>query len=879
MKRKALFMSLISASLCLMLNGCAGVLAVFGPSPKHEIVLQSRTFTPKAGIEKELIEKLQIKKVHAIVQFEKRLSLEDHKFLKDSGVLVQRYLGGLTYEVSLQKGEVLDKGKLGRMIRWAGMYKSQDKLSRLLVKREFYDWAIEKDTGKVKLLVQFFADVERDTISKDLASLKLKGQRHGANNTWAVLADKDQIEKIITLDTVKTVQQGPIPFLPLNDGGRRISNTDEAQQQTYNTPQPGFNKVSGDGVRIGICEWNGLDENHNDFDQITAAGTAGASRVYNQDAVRNGSHGTHVASIAAGNGFNSQNNGIPAFSLRGHAPEAEIGDYTLFSHTAQAYHDAIVNDGTDVSNHSHVQSYTVYDLEAESLDEIIHGDAIDNNGNPIPAVPQVWAAGNNGVCNNNFSNEEGYYSVFTSAKNTISVGSIDTRNGRLSEFSSLGPTFDGRIKPDLVAPGCIDSVAELGCYVPGAPDDIGIQAAHDGTQGYTGKCGTSMAAPVVSGIIALMMEQFQDTYGSLPNYPSTYKAMLVHSAIDMIKTKEFTTGEYDNPDTTDPVLYHAGPDYATGYGLVDAEGARELVTQQNRWKEPSMNSTSTTNTWCISVPEGSKEIKVVIAWDDEPGDTTTAETVSKLVNDLDLELIDPDGKKYLPWTLDLLPLTANPGDGAQDPIQSSDVDPAYRGVDHRNNVEMVSVCLPKAGIWKAKVKGFNLPNGNAQPYSLVSSHDILAWCPFIADIYKICKVYPWLCVPFDLCKRYPQLCDFKVLEPEIIYIEEMFIINPKDPFEIDEICKYVIDCPGCEGPGWAYCPGWQMRIENLPRDANIIVFNQDSKILVMNTTGLPTRDVPIKKRMPGEQQFLLITDRTGRPYPGKLKLRIGIKPI
>ena len=241
MKRRAKLMSSLGAILCLFSAGCAERLAVFGPSPQRKIVLQSRTFTPKAGIEKELIEKLQItprKKVHAIVQFKKRLSLEDHKFLHDSDVSIHRYLGALTYEVSLRKAAVIDKGKLGRMIRWAGMYKPQDKLSRLLVKREFYDWAIDKDTGKVKLLVQFFQDVDKDSISKDLASLGIKGMRHGANNTWAVLAGKDQIEKIVMLDSVKSVQQGPIPFLPLNDGGRRVANSNEAQQQTYNNPQP-----------------------------------------------------------------------------------------------------------------------------------------------------------------------------------------------------------------------------------------------------------------------------------------------------------------------------------------------------------------------------------------------------------------------------------------------------------------------------------------------------------------------------------------------------------------------------------------------------------------------------------------------------------------
>ena len=70
-----------------------------------------------------------------------------------------------------------------------------------------------------------------------------------------------------------------------------------------------------------------------------------------------------------------------------------------------------------------------------------------------------------------------------------------------------------------------------------------------------------------------------------------------------------------------------------------------------------------------------------------------------------------------------------------------------------------------------------------------------------------------------------------------------------------------------------------MKIDNLPRDANIVVYNQDAKILLTNTTNLPSRTLQIKQQRPGDQQFLLITDQTGKPYPEKLKLRIGIKPI
>ncbi|KPJ83495.1 MAG: hypothetical protein AMS17_17470 [Spirochaetes bacterium DG_61] len=839
-----------------------------GEAP-YTIKLLQRSFIPEPGIEKELLQKLQTNKgsnVHALIQFQKRLSLEEHKFLKESGIIISGYLGAHTYEVSIRKGTDLGVGDLQKLVRWAGILSPKDKLKNLLSERQFHDWALDRESGKVKLLVQFFNDIDKENIKNDLATLGIKGNRYGADNSWEVIVNKDKIESIASLDSVKMIQQGPIPFLSLNDGGRRVANSNEAQQSTYSNPRPAYNKVSGDGIQIGICD-SGVDENHDDFDQITVAGNAGGSRVYNQTA-GSGSHGTHVASITAGNGFNSVYNGLPAFSLRGHAPEAEVGDYSSFGGNAQLYHDAIVNDSTDLTNHSYVQSYTIYDAEAESLDLIVRGDAIDNNGNPIPARPQIWAAGNNGI-SSQYGDEEGYYAVFTSAKNTISIGSIDTIDGHLSDFSSRGPTFDGRIKPDIVAPGCTDSISS---------PSIGIQASDNNTQGYTGMCGTSMAAPVVSGVIALMMEQFQDTYSNLPNLPSTYKAMLIHSAKDMVKTKAFTTREFIDPDTNGSVLYHFGPDFATGYGLVDADAARDIVTRSSKWKESTINSTGSYHLWCISVPEGSDVLKVVIAWDDEPGSTITAEDVPKLVNDLDLELIGPDDEQYLPWTLDPLPLTANPGNGNLDPIQPGDVNPAYRGADHRNNVEMTSVYLPESGIWRAVVRGCNLPTGNAQPYSVVSSHNIHSWCYF--GIIDFCKKFPHLCKPIDICERYPWVCDFTKIDiPDITFIDDIWFVDPRKPVPVDEICKYVIGCPGCRGSSWSYCTGWRMDIQQLPIDATISIINQDGKTLVEDKSGLTSRTLLLKRQHPGDQYFLLITDPKDNPYPKKLKLRIGIKSI
>jgi subtilisin family serine protease len=870
MKIKRFFILLLAlVFLNYLFLGCAHKKARKTASKSFKIKLLSRSFTPKPGIGEKLTQKLKVTKkpkYHAIIQFNESLTLEEHKFLNESGLLLSGSLGANAYVVAIPKGADLSAGKLKKLIRWAGAFNPEDKIKQKLYKKEFYKWAIDEESGKIKLLVQFFRNIDKDTIKADLASIGLKGKLHGAGNSWAILANKEEINKIAELDSVKMIQQGPIPFLPLNDGGRIVANSNQAQQAGYNSPQPVFDKVSGDGVQIGICD-SGVDDDHDDFDQVTAAGAAGQSRVYNQ---RPGSdyHGTHVASIAAGNGFNSEGNVLPAFSLMGHAPQADIGDYPYFNGHVQSYSDAIINDGTDVTNHSYVQSMGVYDDEAESIDLIVRGDAVDTNGNSVPARPQVWAAGNNGTCSQ-YGDEEGYYAVFSSAKNSISVGSIDTIDKRISDFSSLGPTFDGRIKPDIVAPGCNDSSIKKDNCVPVAPFDVGIMAADNNTQGYLGLYGTSMAAPVVSGTIALMMEQYEITYKVAPDLnPSTYKAILVHTAKDMVKTEEYASREFDNPDTTDAVLYHAGPDYATGFGLIDADAAVDKIAESGQWKEETINSTGSSQTWCIDVLEGTDEIKVVIAWDDEPGSTISAEDTAKLVNDLDVKLIDPDGNTHYPWTLDPLPLTANPGDGALDPIQPGDVDPAYRGADHLNNVEMANVYLPKSGTWKVIVEGFDLPEGNAQPYSLVSSHNFGDWCLSATGFINICDLHPWLCRGRQ--KDIPDI---------IIGVEkDFFVIDARRALPVKEICKYVLDCPGCEGgSGWSYCAGWKMDMDFLPEDVIVTVFDQKGVERLVDKTGRAKRTLQIDKQLPGDQFFLLFTDKKGNPYPEKLKVKLELK--
>ena len=196
-------------------------------------------------------------------------------------------------------------------------------------------------------------------------------------------------------------------------------------------------------------------------------------------------------------------------------------------------------------------------------------------------------------------------------------------------------------------------------------------------------CGTSMAAPTVLGIAALVIEQFRRTYSADP-WPSTVKALLVQGAVDL------------DDGTT---WYNPGPDYASGYGVVDAKASVDLIIDR-ALREDTISVDDEVDTFTITVPSGLQQLKVTLAWDDPAATENISVT---LINDLDLALVDPGDTVVRPWVLDPASPAAN----------------AATGIDRINNLEQVLVIDPLPGTWQITVRGFQVPE-EPQDYSLVS---------------------------------------------------------------------------------------------------------------------------------------------------------------
>jgi len=246
-----------------------------------------------------------------------------------------------------------------------------------------------------------------------------------------------------------------------------------------------------------------------------------------------------------------------------------------------------------IQNHSYgvgIQNY--YGINARAFD-------LSQNQNSY--LQHIFSAGNSGTSSSNTGPYAGIpnYATITGnmkmAKNVLVVGAVDSA-GKVAPLSSRGPAYDGRIKPELMAYG----------------DD-----------------GSSGAAAIASGA-CILIEQAFSQYSQVKSFSWLLRAVLINSARD---------------------IGLPGPDFTTGYGLVNAQSAIETVRDNRYFTGNALQGSD--NIFFIDIPSSARNLKITLSWNDTAAQPGAAKA---LLNDIDLELVEVNnGTIWRPWVLNIFP--------------------------------------------------------------------------------------------------------------------------------------------------------------------------------------------------------------------------------
>ena len=329
-----------------------------------------------------------------------------------------------------------------------------------------------------------------------------------------------------------------------------VSTAMDVARQASNMPSEPEPETSLTGAGVTVAVVDSGVALHADMQALTTVvdfvGHANPVPGPPEESVDPNGHGTHVAGIVAGSG--SLSGGRHA----GIAPAASVISVRVLDGVGRgATSDVLGGLQWLLANHAE-RGIRVVNL---SLGHPVFEPAEDDP--LVEAVEALWDAGVVVVCSAGNRGRSGWVTITSpcNSRKVITVGAsndsntADTGDDRVATYSSRGPTaFDLFAKPDLVAPG--NRIVSL--RVPGSHFDtllpdrrVAADPENPEVQDYYEMSGTSMAAPVVTGAVALMLEQDPTLT------PSMVKVRLMMSAL--------------KPAFGDPML--------TGAGLLDIVAA------------------------------------------------------------------------------------------------------------------------------------------------------------------------------------------------------------------------------------------------------------------------------------------------------------------
>ncbi len=386
------------------------------------------------------------------------------------------------------------------------------------------------------------------TLKRELRAVKGGAYRVPARALAALAADPD-----VTYIS---------PDRPLRSTGEATGILDY-HLETTNAPAAWVQGLDGSGIGVAVIDSGIID--------VPDLHTSDYRVVYSQSFVAGSSapdsatdqygHGTHVAGIIAGNGSKSTG-GNYTYTFKGIAPSVNLVNLRVLDQNGGGTDSQVI-----AAIQTAIQLQSTYNIRVINLSvgrPVFESYTLD----PLcQAVEQAWkagivvvlAAGNEG--RNNTAGTNGYGTITAPGNDpyVITVGAMNTKgtpsrdDDVIASYSSKGPTlYDYIVKPDLVAPGnriisLYTAALTLNQLYPTNEIPYSLyweDGNSDPSDSYFALSGTSMAAPMVSGTVALMLEQ------NPALTPDQVKARLMKTAyknlVPYSTTTDSTTGETFN---------------------------------------------------------------------------------------------------------------------------------------------------------------------------------------------------------------------------------------------------------------------------------------------------------------------------------------------
>ncbi len=612
-----------------------------------------------------------------LVQLNGEMDTATLKEFEQQGYKIYGYIPDNTYIVKINAVN-LGNVKTMNKVRWTGNYAPEYRISDKLD----YVLKIKSQTENITVKAVFTPD-------SDLNSCISQAKALGTVDSWTadpleiileITLPVSKINELANLSQIIFIEYAPRPRFMNNKSVDIMSVREMWDVREYY----GSNEVvaiADSGIDVGTLG-SGI---HDDFKN--GAGNSRIISIYDVagDGPDDGfsGHGTHVAGSVLGNGkmsgANPLINSFPNTCYAGSAPKAKLvfqaigkddGGLSVPSDLRILFGQAYADNAKIHQNSWGSSLYGVYNSHSRAVDDFVYSNpdllicfSSGNSGADTTSpngVVDPGSMGTPGTAKNclTVGATEGNRSTYTPTWSDISGPSFpnepiksdrvaNNTNG-MAAFSSRGPCDDGRIKPDIVAPGTF--IASTRTHA--IPLSTGILWGNSGilagNSNYVWSGGTSMSTPLVSGAAAVLRNYVREERG-VANPPAVLlKSLMMNGATDL------DPGQYGTGATREIT---AAPNSVEGWGILNLENSLykdNFYSMEfwNGWDNP-VNNPGMVYTNFVFV-NTNYPAKFLLTWTDFMGSRYTlnsdfnAISGGGLVNDLDMRVIDPSGNTNFP---------------------------------------------------------------------------------------------------------------------------------------------------------------------------------------------------------------------------------------